>query len=228
MDGIIADLKSICDLADRARRAGDGRRLARRRLRRRAAAAARRSSAASRAASTSSPERWARRWAARRAATLRARAEIVELLRQRSRPYLFSNTLAPCIAAASLEVLELLQSDEGAALRRRVRANGERFRARDDGAGLRPRAGQHPIIPVMLGRRRARDADGRRAARRRHLRDRLFVSGGAEGQGAHPHADERRAHRRSRSTAAVAAFAKVGKRAGRDPVNRMQPGRTTR
>src|SRR6516225_4300804 len=56
------------------------------------------------------------------------RKDIIELLRQRSRPYLFSNTLAPCIAAASLRVLELLQSEEGRRLRARVAANGERFR----------------------------------------------------------------------------------------------------
>jgi glycine C-acetyltransferase len=80
-----------------------------------------------------------------------ARREIVELLRQRSRPYLFSNTLAPSIAAASLKVLELLESEEGALLRRRVRANGEHFREsmRDAGYTLVP--GEHPIIPVMLG-----------------------------------------------------------------------------
>ena len=56
------------------------------------------------------------------------RREMIELLRQRSRPYLFSNSLAPSIAAASLEVLTLLGSDEGAALRQRVRDNGEHFR----------------------------------------------------------------------------------------------------
>ena len=80
-----------------------------------------------------------------------ARREIVELLRQRSRPYLFSNTLAPSIAAASLAVLELLRSDEGAALRRRVRANGERFREAMSAAGFTLVPGEHPIIPVMLG-----------------------------------------------------------------------------
>ncbi|MGH8714179.1 MAG: glycine C-acetyltransferase [Casimicrobiaceae bacterium] len=79
------------------------------------------------------------------------RAEIVELLRQRSRPYLFSNTLAPCIAAASLRVLELLASDEGAKLRRRVRENGERFRAAMSKIGFDLVPGAHPIIPVMLG-----------------------------------------------------------------------------
>lgn len=80
-----------------------------------------------------------------------ARREIVELLRQRSRPYLFSNTLAPSIAEASLTVLELLQSDEGANLRRRVRANGERFREAMSAAGFTLVPGEHPIIPVMLG-----------------------------------------------------------------------------
>jgi glycine C-acetyltransferase len=77
--------------------------------------------------------------------------EVVELLRQRSRPYLFSNTLTPSIAAASLKVLELLQSEEGAQLRRRVRANGERFREAMSAAGFTLVPGQHPIIPVMLG-----------------------------------------------------------------------------
>jgi glycine C-acetyltransferase len=80
-----------------------------------------------------------------------ARREIVDLLRQRSRPYLFSNTLAPAIAAATLEVLELLQSAEGAALRQRVRANGERFRRAMEAQGFTLVPGQHPIIPVMLG-----------------------------------------------------------------------------
>jgi len=79
------------------------------------------------------------------------RSEIIELLRQRSRPYLFSNSLAPCIAAASLEVLKLLASDEGASLRLRVQANGERFRRDMTAQGFDLVPGQHPIIPVMLG-----------------------------------------------------------------------------
>jgi glycine C-acetyltransferase len=79
------------------------------------------------------------------------RREIVELLRQRSRPYLFSNSLAPVIAATSLEVLGILASDEGAALRRRVRENGERFRAAMQANGFDLVPGSHPIIPVMLG-----------------------------------------------------------------------------
>ncbi|AJK48108.1 glycine C-acetyltransferase [Burkholderia plantarii] len=80
-----------------------------------------------------------------------ARREIVELLRQRSRPYLFSNTLAPSIAEASLAVLELLASDEGARLRAQVRENGARFRAKMSAAGFTLVPGEHPIIPVMLG-----------------------------------------------------------------------------
>ncbi|WP_186134713.1 glycine C-acetyltransferase [Burkholderia gladioli] len=80
-----------------------------------------------------------------------ARKEIVELLRQRSRPYLFSNTLAPSIAEASLAVLELLASDEGARLRRRVGENGAHFRRRMSEAGFTLVPGEHPIIPVMLG-----------------------------------------------------------------------------
>jgi glycine C-acetyltransferase len=79
------------------------------------------------------------------------RGEIIELLRQRSRPYLFSNTLAPSIAAATLEVLDILESGEGAALRRRLRENGAEFRRRMSELGFALVPGEHPIIPVMLG-----------------------------------------------------------------------------
>ena len=79
------------------------------------------------------------------------RREIIEILRQRSRPYLFSNTLAPGIAAGSLRVLHLLCGDEGRELRRRVRENGEHFRREMTRLGFDLVAGQHPIIPVMLG-----------------------------------------------------------------------------
>lgn len=77
------------------------------------------------------------------------RREIIELLRQRSRPYLFSNTLAPTIAGASLKVLELLsQSTE---LRDRLEANTRFFREGMAGLGFDILAGTHPICPVMLG-----------------------------------------------------------------------------
>ena len=78
-----------------------------------------------------------------------ARKEIVELLKQRSRPYLFSNTLTPSIAAASLEVLDLLaQGDE---LRQRLQSNSRYFRERMTDLGFKLVPGEHPIIPVMLG-----------------------------------------------------------------------------
>jgi len=80
-----------------------------------------------------------------------ARREIVDLLRQRSRPYLFSNTLAPSIAAASLSAIELVASGEGEALRRRVRENGARFRQGMAALGFDLVPGEHPIIPVLLG-----------------------------------------------------------------------------
>jgi glycine C-acetyltransferase len=80
------------------------------------------------------------------------RGEIVELLRQRSRPYLFSNTVAPAVVGGSLAVLDLLSSpDEGAALRARLRENTEWFRARMTSLGFDILPGDHPIVPVMIG-----------------------------------------------------------------------------
>ncbi len=77
------------------------------------------------------------------------RQEIVTMLRQRSRPYLFSNTVAPSIVAASLKVLELLtQSDD---LRAKLRANTTMFRERMASLGFDILPGDHPIVPVMLG-----------------------------------------------------------------------------
>jgi glycine C-acetyltransferase len=77
------------------------------------------------------------------------RREIIELLRQRSRPYLFSNTLAPCIAGASLKVLELLS--ESTALRDKLEANTKFFREAVAKLGFTVLPGTHPICPVMLG-----------------------------------------------------------------------------
>ncbi len=77
------------------------------------------------------------------------RKEIIDLLRQRSRPYLFSNTLAPAIAAASLKCLEMLTSSTEH--RDRLEANTRRFRAGLTAAGLNVINGDHPIVPVMLG-----------------------------------------------------------------------------
>ena len=122
------------------------------------------------------------------------RAEIVALLRQRSRPYLFSNTLAPPIVAASLKVLELLEG--GGELRARLRANTARFRARMTELGFDVLPGDHPIVPVMLRRRRARRPHRGRAARARDLRRRVLLPGGAAGRRADSHADVGRAQRR--------------------------------
>jgi len=78
-----------------------------------------------------------------------ARGEIVGWLRQRSRPYLFSNSLAPAIAAASLAVLDMLQGSDN--LRRRLRENSTYFRERMTALGFALAGAGHPIIPVMLG-----------------------------------------------------------------------------
>ena len=77
-----------------------------------------------------------------------ARQEIVDLLRQRSRPYLFSNTLAPAIAAASIKVFDMLS--ESTALRDKVHENARYFRAEMEKAGFDLLPGEHPIVPVML------------------------------------------------------------------------------
>jgi glycine C-acetyltransferase len=77
------------------------------------------------------------------------RKEIVDLLRQRSRPYLFSNSVAPAIAAASLVVLDLL--DESDDLRARLRDNTAFFRQKMTDLGFDVLPGDHPIVPVMLG-----------------------------------------------------------------------------
>jgi glycine C-acetyltransferase len=78
-----------------------------------------------------------------------ARKEIVGWLRQRSRPYLFSNSIAPPVAAATIRVLDLLESSTD--LRERLQANAIYFREQMHGLGFNLIPGEHPIIPVMLG-----------------------------------------------------------------------------
>ena len=75
--------------------------------------------------------------------------EVIAWLRQRSRPYLFSNSVAPAIVSASLKVMSLLE--DGADLRARLKTNSERFRTRMTEAGFTLEGKDHPIIPVMLG-----------------------------------------------------------------------------
>jgi glycine C-acetyltransferase len=77
------------------------------------------------------------------------RAQIVELLRQRARPYLFSNSLAPAVVAASLRALDLI--DESDDLRARLRENTATFRSRMTAHGFDILPGEHPIVPVMIG-----------------------------------------------------------------------------
>jgi glycine C-acetyltransferase len=141
------------------------------------------------------------------------RREIVQLLRQRSRPYLFSNTLAPCIAATSLEVLRILASDEGAALRERVRDNGAQFRREMAALGFDLVPGQHPIIPVMLG-------DAALATR---IADALLAEGVYVIGFSYPVVPKGKARIRTQMSAAhtadhvsraAAAFAKVGRELG--------------
>lgn len=78
-----------------------------------------------------------------------ARKEIVDLLRQRSRPYLFSNTVAPSIVAASMKVLEMLSSTTH--LRDMLEENTKYFREKIKSAGFEIKEGVHPIVPIMLG-----------------------------------------------------------------------------
>lgn len=76
------------------------------------------------------------------------RREVVELLRQRSRPYLFSNTLAPCIVGASIKVLDILEGST--ALRDQLADNTRYFRAAITQAGFDIKPGEHPIVPIMV------------------------------------------------------------------------------
>ncbi len=98
------------------------------------------------------------------------RREIVEFLRQRSRPYLFSNTIAPPIVAASLAVLDLLATSGD--LRVRLRANTDYFRANMAELGFDILPGDHPIVPVMLG-----DASVASALAERMLSKGIYVVG---------------------------------------------------
>jgi glycine C-acetyltransferase len=80
-----------------------------------------------------------------------ATSPVVELLKQRARPYLFSNALAPSVCGASLEAIRIAQGEEGDALRAQLAANAQRFRGAMIEAGFNLLPGEHPIIPVMLG-----------------------------------------------------------------------------
>jgi glycine C-acetyltransferase len=140
-----------------------------------------------------------------------ARGEIVELLRQRSRPYLFSNTVAPPIAAASLECLAMLS--ESTALRDRLEANTKRFREGMKKAGFSIRPGVHPICPIMLG-----DARVAVEMAEKMLAEGIYVVGFSypvvpKGQ-ARIRVQVSAAHTTDDVDRAIAAFTKVGKAMG--------------
>jgi glycine C-acetyltransferase len=137
-----------------------------------------------------------------------SRKQVVELLRNRSRPYLFSNTLAPMIVAASIAVIDLItQSGE---LRQKLERNTQRFRSAMTSAGFAIRPGTHPICPLMLG-----EAKLAVDMARRMLDEGIYVIGFS-----YPVVPQGKARIRIQISAAhsdqdidraVAAFTKVGK-----------------
>ncbi len=139
------------------------------------------------------------------------RKEVVAWLRQRSRPYLFSNALMPAIAAASISVLDLLETSGD--LRERLFANGRRFRAGLEALGYTLVPGEHPIIPVMLG-----DARLAQDMAARLLDEGIYVIGFSfpvvpRGQ-ARIRTQMSAAHEVTHIDQALAAFAKVGRDLG--------------
>ncbi|HZH48886.1 MAG TPA: glycine C-acetyltransferase [Nitrospira sp.] len=139
------------------------------------------------------------------------RAEIIELLRQRSRPYLFSNALPPPVAAGALQALALVEQGEG--LRATLRGNARFFRERLTKLGFRLIPGDHPIIPVMLG-----EASLATSMADRLLKEGVYVVGFSypvvpEGQ-ARIRVQMSAAHTHEQLERAVAAFAKVGRELG--------------
>ena len=139
------------------------------------------------------------------------KAEVIELLRQRSRPYLFSNSLPPPIAAGALHALDLVR--QGDHLREQLRINAAFFRAELTRLGFRLITGEHPIIPVMLG-----DAALATSMAEALLQEGVYVVGFSypvvpQGQ-ARIRTQMSAAHPTAQLQHAVAAFAKVGRTLG--------------
>lgn len=139
------------------------------------------------------------------------RRQIVEWLRQRSRPYLFSNTLAPVVAATSIKVLDMLE--ESTALREKLGENSRYFRSALEQLGFELVPGSHPIIPIMLG-----DAKRAGAMADRLLSEGVYVIGFSypvvpEGQ-ARIRTQMSAALEREHLDAALGAFARVGRELG--------------
>lgn len=142
-----------------------------------------------------------------------ARKDVVEWLRQRSRPYLFSNSLAPSIVSASLQVLSLLSKGEGDSLRQRLWDNVNYFRCAMQDAGFTLAGADHAIIPVMLG-----EAHLAQKFARMLQQEGIYVTGFfypvvPEGQ-ARIRTQISASHTRPQLEQAVAAFIRVGKQLG--------------
>ena len=139
------------------------------------------------------------------------RKEIIEMLRQRSRPYLFSNTLAPSIVGASIAVLDMLT--ETTALRDKLEYNTRYFRTKITEAGFDIKPGDHPIVPIMLY-----DAVLAQKMAARLLEEGIYVIGFffpvvAKGQ-ARIRVQLSAAHEQAHLDKAIAAFIKAGKELG--------------
>jgi glycine C-acetyltransferase len=139
------------------------------------------------------------------------RREVVELLRQRSRPYLFSNTVAPAIVSASLACLEMLSKTT--ALRDKLEANAARFRGAMTAAGFKIKPGVHPIVPIMIG-----DARLAQQAAAAMLEEGVYVIGFSypvvpKGE-ARIRVQLSAAHEPEHVDRAVDAFTRVGKKLG--------------
>jgi glycine C-acetyltransferase len=139
------------------------------------------------------------------------RRELIDWLRQRSRPYLFSNALAPAVLYASLRVLEML--DAGDELRGRLLDNSRYFRERMQAAGFRLAGADHPIIPVLIG-----EANLGAKMAERLLDEGIYVVSFSfpvvpQGQ-ARIRTQMSAAHSREQLDAAVAAFSRVGRELG--------------
>ncbi|WP_461538049.1 glycine C-acetyltransferase [Spongorhabdus nitratireducens] len=140
-----------------------------------------------------------------------AKKEVVDWLRNRSRPYLFSNTLAPTIAGASIKVLEMLE--EGDEMRAKLRENSKFFREEMTKLGFELAGADHAIIPVMLG-----DASLAKKFADMMLKEGIYVIGFSfpvvpQGQ-ARIRTQMSAAHDREHVEKAIAAFAKVGRELG--------------
>jgi glycine C-acetyltransferase len=145
-----------------------------------------------------------------------ARRDVIALLRQRSRPYLFSNTLPPVVVGATLRALEILGASTE--LRDRLEANTRTFRERMSSAGFEIRPGSHPIVPILFSRFMPDDAALAQRFARALLEEGIYVKGFffpvvPRGQ-SRIRVQLSAAHRPEHIDRAVEAFSKVGRALG--------------